>query len=838
MQKVNTISKSKSILFLALVILYFFLLLLATSPRQTSAASGFTCDAAKDYGNTCIDTTGKPRCKAPYSEQCGPSCSRQITCGRSGEFKAGECICANQNQTTDSPATGNIVQNETLTCPVATIWDGTICKGTAVGTDYETKDQPPKENGGDIVADNGQHGGEISRQQGNNLGAGSGGGGLSGGVNTETSGNTINEIASAINACLAEPATGFGLATVVRRCTVGDFVYIGTIQQLRQAAISGDTSGLNAALSKSALDRCVARDDGANDIVRCTIDGVLIETSVATFQAAAQGDTGAIDLFRIALQADQNGNGEGAAEANPTCTEWGITKDGNSFCHTVSRGIRRLYVIQLGEQSNFTFFVQSQNTLFSVPCEEDQKDSVRKIAGIDAVCVENSDGAYFWLKQTSELGDISIEANEVIEDSKCNRLNQFSDDGELYCYEGHWLRVIQAIYEGGNTLALSNGKYIWCEIMNQTQVHKNINYTCLSSGLENDTKLWRIQINIGDVCDEEGMFSQSKICKAGWADANNYFIENRYINVANNDTTRIYCDNDEQYNTGRKGYFDNVEYECKRIWVENTQSSSFQLFTKASAQTLPPIPELVDIDNLTPGKYLISIPGFETAEFTVGNEQVQITFFNDTNGNGVQDTNEPIINPKDFATSISKIESIYTINLKIGWNLINLPVANSVIKKASDLSDYIRLTGGDVYQISTYQSGNWVHYVSRINDENKITEFGSDFNIVPGQSYFINSARRSQFRISGNDFLEQPPINIQNGWNLVGFPAQTKQTASEILRYCQNFGSTCQTIARFVDGIYETVVDDFGIIFGNDFPIQKTEGYFVLNQGKEAVVRW
>ena len=42
--------------------------------------SAFEC--VEDFGATCIDDEGKPRCKTTYLEDCGPDGQkRQITCG-------------------------------------------------------------------------------------------------------------------------------------------------------------------------------------------------------------------------------------------------------------------------------------------------------------------------------------------------------------------------------------------------------------------------------------------------------------------------------------------------------------------------------------------------------------------------------------------------------------------------------------------------------------------------------------------------------------------------------------------------------------------------------------
>lgn len=760
-------SKNRTIFLLTAFLVYFIFLLFATSPSSTNAAGGFTCDTAQDFGNTCIDTTGKSRCKTPYSEQCGAGCSRQITCGGSGEFKAGECICANQNQTTESPAGGTVTQPVTPTCPVATIWDGTTCKGTGAGTNYATEDQPPKENGGNFVADNGQHGGEISRQEGNTAGTGSVGG-VSGQVATGATG--LTDLQRQLQSCLNNNRH----SNAVIECVIGDFIYSGTIQELSNIVNSdGDLNTLSVRLKDNVAQLCRSQTSDSKGNITCRINGVDVKTNIEIINTAASQEQGA-SLVALNLGGGMNQEAEDiqlyntnnqSLEGLECITPSEIDITGFFFCSTLTAEQSIWNPITLNLNTNY---MEANNSV--IECQTFA--SKRQILSQEVTCVENNDNLKVWGLVTNSTSE-----NSPVVCGSCGNVGAYQ--GGFICTFG-WFNGSQRFNGDANA--------------NDICIYPNASDTNQSPRATGD--------NINAICCDplEG---------------------NTHLN--------------------RTGYLRNgtVPYQFKRIWVENpVDTTGFNLFPKASAQILPPVPELVGIDNLTPGKYLISIAGFETAEFTVVNNQVEVKFFNDLNGNGIQDSNEPIINPRDYSTSISKTESIYTINLNLGWNLISLPIANTVIKKASDLTDYIRLSGGDIYQISTYQSGNWVHFVSRINDENKITEFGTDFNIIPGQSYFINSARRSRLTISGNDFLEQPPINLQNGWNLVGFPAQTNQSAIDILQECRNFGTSCSTITKFVDGVYESVIEDLGVYFGNNFQIQKTEGYFILNLGREGVVRW
>jgi hypothetical protein len=131
---------------------------------------------------------GVPICQSPYSESCGQGCTRQITCGPGGSFRDGECTCATPTQPQ---------------CPVATIWDGTTCKGTAAGTRDATTDQPPSAGGGNKVAAKAAKPNDPkTRQEANKQTPGGAGGGR--GTTTNTSGGSSTNDNTAALCALTE----------------------------------------------------------------------------------------------------------------------------------------------------------------------------------------------------------------------------------------------------------------------------------------------------------------------------------------------------------------------------------------------------------------------------------------------------------------------------------------------------------------------------------------------------------------------------------------------------------------------------------------------------------
>ncbi|KXK10214.1 MAG: hypothetical protein UZ20_WS6002000037, partial [candidate division WS6 bacterium OLB21] len=157
---------------------YFALILLTV----TFSFIGAAVYASNVFAKTEIDANGIPRCLSPYEEACGSNCKRNVTCGPNGEFRVSACNCQAQNQPT---------------CPVATIWDGSVCKGTAKGTNDETKDTTPSSGGGEKVANKEKKPADPkTRQEANKVTVGGrgGGGGQQPGSATPTPTVTVNPI--------------------------------------------------------------------------------------------------------------------------------------------------------------------------------------------------------------------------------------------------------------------------------------------------------------------------------------------------------------------------------------------------------------------------------------------------------------------------------------------------------------------------------------------------------------------------------------------------------------------------------------------------------------------
>ncbi|MEI6887488.1 MAG: fibronectin type III domain-containing protein, partial [bacterium] len=127
------------------------------------------------------------------------------------------------------------------------------------------------------------------------------------------------------------------------------------------------------------------------------------------------------------------------------------------------------------------------------------------------------------------------------------------------------------------------------------------------------------------------------------------------------------------------------------------------------------------------------------AGYTILNKDVRvldpldskIKFFVDTNSNGIMDGSEKYIT-EPLDVKLEKTSDIKIINLKDGWNLINMNLVSTSVKTANDLLVEIAKQGGYATHLATYRNGKWVMFSQRAGNK-----FGSDFNLVPTEGYFL-----------------------------------------------------------------------------------------------------
>jgi hypothetical protein len=205
-----------------------------------------------------------------------------------------------------------------------------------------------------------------------------------------------------------------------------------------------------------------------------------------------------------------------------------------------------------------------------------------------------------------------------------------------------------------------------------------------------------------------------------------------------------------------------------------------------------------------------------------GIDEYQIAFFEDGNGNGIKDYDEPFVDHTQI--KLDKKLDIFEVSLEPGWNLVSFPYINEEIKTVKDLMVYINdKKDGYATQIATYIGGNW-----RVYSQREDYQFANDFPIMPTAAYFIKSYRNTSLRIRGYRSQSKLEIRLNNGWNLIGLGNFEKDyTAKILLDEFELQQVRADTLSKWDRGLYANYVRQQGIDYGNDFRIFPVSGYFV-----------
>lgn len=162
--------------------------------------------------------------------------------------------------------------------------------------------------------------------------------------------------------------------------------------------------------------------------------------------------------------------------------------------------------------------------------------------------------------------------------------------------------------------------------------------------------------------------------------------------------------------------------------------------------------------------------------------------------------------------------SSYT--LSPGWNAIALNVSVPDIAKASDLAGALTAAGAEVEVISRMESSTYKSFIPIAEGE----DIG-DFNLVEGEGLFIKLKNITpvEFELTGE------PI-----------PAlKSVSTAESGIRFLGNIQGGAQQFARqsaeqvtqvssYEQGQFSSIIFAEELVFGNDFQLVPTKGYFVV----------
>ena len=829
---------------------------------------------------------GKPVCKSPYSESCGDNCSRDITC-QGDAFRAGECKCAAPSQPT---------------CPVATIWNGSTCASTAVGTKDETKSVPPSEGGGDKVADKPQKPNDPkTRDEANKqVPAGAGSSKGTGGSTKVTpaackedpkgtkSMSNGNQLVGGLycNACVQttdgrkttsggqtyvckDPSKGWELEDSTKTCPAtvtcpniscvapgepilhkGELVsttsgnvlckYSGT-----NTFSVGTCSGGKANLSVSEKDKnAICGDPDASAL---TLQCINKLNDIHCPSAPSKCGNTSVSINKI---------GEGHSASDVTCSyQMGSVSKAITMA-TCNKGIAS-QTGGMDSQICSSFANEIKKTEVGLIPVITPTTVTTKCPDIEIGCSPSKPTTGDYFECNSSFGGTKFCPNESITSQTANEAK--CADAMLGIYNGLTCPASPSACTGNvgvQKRLTSTGVYCVYDLKegNGPDITKTTTVGSCDLSTGNPSLSSPGSVSCPSTDDGSGALNS---CKQGLNGATTCpSITNCPSGVtASNGTPSVsgstlncnytftYIPETGNSQTWNQSFNHITCSDAGQSTVNNNFScpsppgtNGFNPFSPVKKVYAQPVPDVIDPNALNKGTYRIVVPGYNNAEFSISTDNASVKYFDDKNANGVKDSGEDYIDPTTFTISVSKLSDLTTYTLNSGWNLIALNFVSNDFKTVSQLAAEMNRQGIHVVQISKYDNGNWIHFAYRLNDGEEPETFGNNFTLVPGEGYFIRALDAGTIVLKGQRFTSSVPLQLNLGWNLESIQSPAKYTANSFLSKCNELGANCTAISKFTDNTYESVVNFENQIFGNNFDIKNTEGYFVLNRGANKII--
>jgi len=229
---------------------------------------------------------------------------------------------------------------------------------------------------------------------------------------------------------------------------------------------------------------------------------------------------------------------------------------------------------------------------------------------------------------------------------------------------------------------------------------------------------------------------------------------------------------------------------------------------------------------------------------------LRIAFFDDVNNDGAFDNSDSQVVLIGIPISIEPVSRSVVYDLSSGWNLLSVPV-NIPDFTASDLLSEIASQGGYATTVATYETGRWKSYKVR-GDKVFSTE---DFAIEPGKGYMVKVLSQTMVSLAGVPLEQSAEVDINSGWNLVGFApgvdsegnevwnhmdpdASDGWDSGEVLEVLSGDGIDADMISEWKNGRYNNYIVRDGTAYGYEYGVVSVKGYFVRIKGDEKGRRW
>ena len=184
------------------------------------------------------------------------------------------------------------------------------------------------------------------------------------------------------------------------------------------------------------------------------------------------------------------------------------------------------------------------------------------------------------------------------------------------------------------------------------------------------------------------------------------------------------------------------------------------------------------------------------------------------------------------------------LNLERGINFVSfdkLPERIDSCELIEEISNYT--TGMGVTQIARFRSGRFE--VTSYRKDKGTPVSGECFAIMPGEGYVIRSDKRYEINLKGYELDGRAPVQLSTGWNLIGINGEEREyTAQSLIEEINSrvVGVRLDNVSdwRTERSSYQGLQMELGEegtydIYGFDYVISPSKGYFVRNRGDRGV---
>jgi hypothetical protein len=214
-------------------------------------------------------------------------------------------------------------------------------------------------------------------------------------------------------------------------------------------------------------------------------------------------------------------------------------------------------------------------------------------------------------------------------------------------------------------------------------------------------------------------------------------------------------------------------------------------------------------------------------EIIVEGDKVRISLFEDLNGNGFKDEDEEYI--EDVTTfELAKEATLKDYQINAGWNAIHVPMVDTrVEEQVSDVEglwDLWTEQGLNLRHIARYRDGKFDIY----SKKQVGGSYSEPFDLIPGEGLFVLTQSSGKVSFSGREVVSSVGLELSGGWNLVGIVSpETDYNSETLLDAITDQGFGADTVSQFENGLYQSVIKEDDTLFGNNFNVIPTRGYFI-----------